>query len=308
MRVLLEPKFEGVLNGNVINGRVLARLVHNEVRQHAKALAAEGLRLKLVVVRVGDDDASRLYVGHKIKACKRDHVLSESIHFPKAVSEKTVLAKIAELNANIRVDGILIQLPLPSHISTDAVQRAVDPAKDVDGFHRQNLGGMIARHSLLEPCTPGGVLVMLASLGVKIKGKHAVIVGRSLIAGRSTAAMLLRANATVTTCHRHTENLKQYVQLADILVSATGIAHLIKGDWIKPGAVVIDVGINRKKNGKLVGDVDFEEAKKNAGAITPVPGGVGPMTVAMLLWNTYKASVERRGGDVSTYWPLGLGQ
>ncbi len=303
----MNPKFEGILDGNIIKGRALAGLVHDEVRRHAMALSAEGLRLKLAVIRVGDDEASRLYVGHKIRACERDHVLSDAIHFANAVSEATVLAKIAELNADIRVDGILVQLPLPSHISADAVQRAVDPAKDVDGFHRQNLGGMIARHSLLEPCTPGGILVMLAALGVDTRGKHAVVVGRSLIVGRSAAAMLLRADATVTTCHRHTPSLEEHVRQADILVSATGVAHLIQGAWIKPGAVVIDVGINRHTDGRLVGDVDFATAREVAGAITPVPGGVGPMTVAMLLWNTYKASVERRGGDVAAYWPLGLG-
>lgn len=293
---MVEPSFPEAMNGNLIDGRAIAALVRQRVAREVGAMSELGEMLVLVVVRVGDDPASAVYVKHKIRACEEVGIQSRQIHLPSSVSERELLATIEELNQDTSVDGILVQLPVPDHIAPARVTAAVSPLKDADGFHPDNLGRLFSRFALLEPCTPVGIMAILRAIGVDLTGKNAVVVGRSVIVGRPLSDLLLRANATLTTCHRHTRNLKEFVERADILVSAAGVRGLIPGDWVKEGAVVIDVGMNRTDDGKLCGDVEFDVAVTRAAAITPVPGGVGPMTVAMLLWNTLLAATQRRSG------------
>lgn len=293
---MFTPRHSDFLKGSIIDGRAIAGRVRARVKDEVDRLAEQGHRLTLAVVRVGDDPASEVYVRHKIKACAEVGIQSRHCHLSADTREDELLASIAALNGDDDVDGILVQLPLPSHIQASRVIAAVSPSKDADGFHPDNLGRLFSRFALLEPCTPVGVMMLLHAIGCAPKTKQAVVVGRSIIVGRPLSDLLLRANATVTTCHRHTTNLEEHVRRADILVSAVGIRNLIRGHWIKEGAVVIDVGMNRDDEGKLCGDVEFSVARERAGAITPVPGGVGPMTVAMLLWNTLLAAVQRRCG------------
>lgn len=262
---------------------------------HLSRLREDGLHLTIALVRVGDDPASEIYVRHKVRACERVGLRSQVHHLDSLTTTERLLDVVNALNDDGDVDGILVQLPLPSQIDEDEVLLTVDPSKDVDGFHPANLGKLMAGSGLLEPCTPSGVMTLLAAAGVEVRGKRAVVVGRSVIVGRPMAQMLLRADATVTVCHRHTTDLATLVREADILVVATGVPGLIKGDWVKEGSVVIDVGINRLEDQRLVGDVEFLEAKKRARAVTPVPGGVGPMTIATLMWNTLLAGSARRG-------------
>ncbi len=278
------------MTAHIIDGKAIAQEVRAEWKIRADALKARGITPGLAVIIVGEDPASKVYVGNKVKACAELGLHSEHIALPADTSESTLLAKIAELNANPAIHGFLVQLPLPKHINSDKVLLAISPNKDVDGFHPINVGALVIGNTLFPPCTPWGAMKLLEKSGVSIEGKHAVVVGRSNIVGKPMALMLLQQNATVTICTSKTVDLARYTRDADILVVATGKPQMITGDMIKPGAAVIDVGINRLPNGKLVGDVDFDSAKEVAGWITPVPGGVGPMTIAMLLANTVRAA------------------
>jgi len=245
------------------------------------------------VVMVGDNAASQVYVRHKRSACAECGMYSIAVDLPRSTSEVELLARIDELNADERIDGILVQLPLPEHIRQTSVVERIDPRKDVDGFHPYNIGRLAERNPLIRPCTPYGVIRLLDHIGVSVKGKHCVVVGASNIVGRPMSLELLLMGATTTVTHRFTQDLAHHVREAEILVAAAGKPGLIKGEWIRPGAVVVDVGINRMPDGSLCGDVEFEAAAERAGWITPVPGGVGPMTVAMLMQNTLEAALRR---------------
>ena len=277
------------MTAKIIDGKAIAEEMESEMRAEVEALAASGTRPGLAVVLVGEDPASKVYVGRKQKACERLGITSFEYTLPEETTQEELLALIAELNAREDVHGILVQLPLPKHIDSKTVLISLDPAKDVDGFHPLNVGCLFIDQSLLPPCTPAGIMELLKRTGVDLTGKHAVVVGRSNIVGKPVAIMLLKENATVTICHSRTVNLPDVCRSADVLVAAVGRPEMIKGDWIKPGAVVIDVGVNRV-DGKLVGDVEFAAAAERASAITPVPGGVGPMTIAMLMRNTICAA------------------
>ncbi len=278
------------MTAKIIDGKAIAQEVRAEWKVRADALKARGITPGLAVIIVGEDAASKVYVGNKVKACAELGLHSEHIALPADTDQATLLAKIAGLNANPSIHGILVQLPLPKHIDSDMVLKAIDPHKDVDGFHPMNVGALVTGNPLLRPCTPYGAMKLLEKMGVVIEGKHAVVVGRSNIVGKPMALMLLQKNATVTICTSKTRDLAHHTRDADILVVATGKPQMITGDMIKPGAAVIDVGINRMPNGKLVGDVDFDSAKEVAGFLTPVPGGVGPMTITMLVANTVEAA------------------
>lgn len=296
---MLAAKLPGALHGKDIDGRFIAKWLRDRVRTKVEALRAEGDELTLAVLRVGDDPASALYVNGKIKACAEVGIGSRHVHLPADTSEEEVLAQVRALNDDASVDAILVQLPLPEHIGPRKVMDALDPMKDADGFHPSNLGRLFQYFGLLEPCTPLGVMVSLRAIGAQVEGANALVIGRSVIVGRPVADMLVRANATVTIAHRFTKDLEAAVRAADIVVSATGVHHLVRGAWIKPGAIVVDVGQTRGPDGKLAGDVEYAVAKENAAAITPVPGGVGPMTIAMLLWNTVVAALRVRQGDAA---------
>lgn len=275
----------------LIDGKSVAAQLKSDISAKIKAKLAEGLRQPgLAVILVGEDPASALYVNSKRLACEEVGIKSFYYPRPSTITEAELIALINELNAHPEVDGILLQAPLPKHIDEDKVFESIHPQKDVDGFHPYNLGRLAQRHPLLRPCTPYGIMILLHHIHQKFKGCHAVVVGASNIVGRPMALELLIAGSTVTVCHRFTHELAQYVKQADILVSAVGKAGLIQGEWIKEGATVIDVGQNRLANGKLTGDIDFEAARERAAWITPVPGGVGPMTVAVLLRNTLIAA------------------
>ena len=277
----------------LIDGKAVAAAVRAEVKDRTAAFSSRtGIRPCLVAVLVGEDPASRIYVRNKGKACTEAGLLSRQIDLPASVSEKELLDLVAELNADDSVHGILVQLPLPDHIDESRVIEAVSPDKDVDGFHPVNAGRLLVGRSGFVPCTPYGIMKLLDHEQVDLKGKHAVVVGRSNIVGKPVAILLLARHATVTICHSRTKDLPGVVRSADVVVAAVGKAGMIRGSWIKPGAVVIDVGINRLPDGKLAGDVAFDEAREVAGRITPVPGGVGPMTIAMLLHNTLEAAVR----------------
>ncbi|HLV77643.1 MAG TPA: bifunctional methylenetetrahydrofolate dehydrogenase/methenyltetrahydrofolate cyclohydrolase FolD [Marinobacter sp.] len=279
------------MNAKLINGKEIAARVRHQVAAGVKARQDKGLRAPgLAVVLVGDDAASRVYVGNKRKACEEAGILSLSYDLPEDTSQTALEALIDELNDNPAVDGILVQLPLPPHLDADPILIKIRPDKDVDGFHPYNIGRLMQRKPALRPCTPAGVITLLDSVGTPYKGQHAVIVGASNIVGRPMSMELLLKGATTTVCHRFTDNLERFVSDADILIAAVGKPGLIKGEWVKPGATVIDVGINRMADGKLRGDVDFETAARRAAYITPVPGGVGPMTIATLLENTLYAA------------------
>ncbi|ABC81021.1 bifunctional methylenetetrahydrofolate dehydrogenase/methenyltetrahydrofolate cyclohydrolase FolD [Anaeromyxobacter dehalogenans] len=272
---------------NLIDGKQIAAKVKGEVATEVRALAARGVQTGLTVVRVGDDPASAIYVRGKRKDCEEVGITSVEHHLPVTTTQAELLALIARLNADPAVHGILVQLPLPKHVDERAVLDAISPAKDADGFHPFNVGALsIGIAGVPRPCTPAGVMRMLDEARVDPKGKRALVVGRSNIVGKPMAMMLLERHATVTIAHSRTADLAGEVGRADILVAAIGKAELVKGAWVKEGAVVIDVGMNRLADGKLVGDVEFAAAAARASAITPVPGGVGPMTRAMLLVNT----------------------
>ncbi len=279
------------MSAQIIDGKAIAAELRLDIKARVKQRLAEGKRAPgLAVVLVGADPASQVYVGSKRRACEEVGFVSVAHDLPTGTSEATLLALIDELNNAPDIDGILVQLPLPEHIGTENVIERIHPDKDVDGFHPYNVGRLALRQPILRPCTPRGIVTLLEKTGQDIRGMDAVVVGASNIVGRPTSLELLLAGCTVTTCHRFTKDIEAHVRRADLVVVAVGKPGIVKGEWIKPGAIVIDVGINRKENGKLVGDVDFVSASKNAGWITPVPGGVGPMTVATLLQNTVDAA------------------
>ena len=275
----------------VIDGKAVARQVREEVRAGVERLRNDhGVTPGLGVVLVGDDPASRIYVRNKEKACAEAGIRSVEHLLPATVPEHELIALIGRLNEDPAIHGILVQLPLPDSMASDRVLRAVSPDKDVDGFHPVNQGLLLSGGKGFEPCTPLGIMKLLDSVGCELRGKSAVVVGRSNIVGKPVALMLLARHATVTLCHSRTADLDREVGRADVLVAAVGRAHAIRGGWIKPGAVVIDVGINRTSAGKLAGDVEFDAARERASWISPVPGGVGPMTICMLLSNTLESA------------------
>lgn len=279
------------MTAQLIDGKALAAMVRDEVAAEIKQRAEQGFRQPgLAVVLVGTDHASEIYVRNKRQACESVGIKSIYQQVPATVSEHELVALIDTLNQDELVDGILLQLPLPDHINPDAVLECIAPNKDVDGFHAYNIGRLAQRRPLLRPCTPYGIMKLLDSIKTTYKNRHAVVIGASNIVGRPMALELLLAGCTVTICHRFTQNLADFVKQADILVSAAGKPGIVKGEWIKAGATVIDVGINRMETGGITGDIEFETARQHAAWITPVPGGVGPMTVATLLKNTLEAA------------------
>jgi methylenetetrahydrofolate dehydrogenase (NADP+)/methenyltetrahydrofolate cyclohydrolase len=286
------------MTARLINGTELAKSVRQEVAVRAAALASQGTQPCLAVILVGENPASQVYVRNKVKACEESGLRSILEHHPASLGEADLLARIDALNTDPDVHGILVQLPLPKHIDSHKVIEAIAAEKDVDGFHISNAGLLMTGQPLFRPCTPYGVMKMLENQGVALRGAEAVVVGASNIVGKPQAMLLLQAGATVTICNSKTVDLAAHTRRADVLVVAVGRANMITGDMIKPGAVVIDVGMNRLDTGKLAGDVDFASAVEVAGAITPVPGGVGPMTIAMLLVNTMEAA-ERSAGSVA---------
>ena len=283
----------------IIDGNVIAHKVRVEWRAKVEALRGRGVEPGLAVVIVGDNPASRVYVRHKTKACAETGIRSEVHEFPEDASETAVLERIAKLNADPGVHGILVQLPLPAHIDARKLLEAIAINKDVDGFNLYNVGSLVAGETIFPPCTPYGVLCMLEYSNIPIAGQNVIVVGASNIVGKPMASMLMKRDATVAITHIKTRDLAQWTILADILVVAAGKPNLITGPMVRTGAVVIDVGINRLPDGRLVGDVDFDAVKEKASFITPVPGGVGPMTVTMLLVNTIKAAQRSAGVVVS---------
>ncbi|MBO4595929.1 MAG: bifunctional methylenetetrahydrofolate dehydrogenase/methenyltetrahydrofolate cyclohydrolase FolD [Bacteroidales bacterium] len=281
--------------GKIIDGKAVSAAVKDEVRAEVAQLAAKYGRVPcLCVIIVGENPASQVYVRNKVKAAEYTGMGSRLIELPASVSEEELLAQIAALNADAAVDGILVQLPLPRHISEQKVIEAIAPGKDVDGFHPSNVAGLWLGKDCVLPCTPAGVMRLLDSIGIDLSGKDAVVVGRSNIVGKPVAKLLMDRHATVTMAHSRTVNLAEVTRKADVLVVAVGKAGLITGDMVKPGAVVIDVGMNRDSEGHLCGDVDFASCQPVAGWITPVPGGVGPMTIAMLMKNTVRCFLAGR--------------
>lgn len=281
------------MSAQLIDGNALSKQLRGEVAQRAAALTAQGVKPGLAVVLVGDNPASQVYVRNKVKACEDAGLHSVLEKYEATMSEAELLARIEALNQDPSIHGILVQLPLPQHIDDHKVIEAISPAKDVDGFAVESAGALMVGEQGFKACTPYGCMKMLESIGMKdLKGKHAVVIGRSNIVGKPMAMMLLQANATVTICHSGTADLGAMTRQADVIVAAVGKRNVLTADMVKPGAVVIDVGMNRNDEGKLCGDVDFEGVKEVAGWITPVPGGVGPMTITMLLVNTLE-SAER---------------
>ena len=282
------------MTAQIIDGKSIAAALRARL---AERVAHLPFRPGLVVVLVGDDPASAVYVRSKDRAANEAGISARTLRLPADTSEEALITQIARLNADPAVDGILVQLPLPAHIDTQTVIEAVDPEKDVDGFHPLNVGRLASGHPALVPCTPLGVMKLLETSGTELSGARALVLGRSAIVGRPLVALLLAANATVTTAHSRTRDLPDECRRAEVLVVAIGRAEFVRGDWISPGATVIDVGVNRLPDGRLVGDVTFAEAAQVAAAITPVPGGVGPMTIACLLENTVTAALRRRSLD-----------
>ncbi|MBE0483735.1 MAG: bifunctional methylenetetrahydrofolate dehydrogenase/methenyltetrahydrofolate cyclohydrolase FolD [Bacterioplanes sp.] len=275
------------MTAQLIDGKAQAEAIRLSIQQRVQTRTAAGLRAPgLAVVLVGNDPASEVYVAHKRKDCEQVGIISKAYDLPATTQQDELLALIDTLNQDQTVDGILVQLPLPAGLKADEILERIDPTKDVDGFHPFNVGRLAQRLPMLRPCTPAGIVDLLETTGEPVRGQHAVIVGASNIVGRPMGLELLLKGCTVTTCHRFTKDLAHHVQQADIVVVAVGKPGIVKGEWIKPGAVVIDVGINRLDNGQLIGDVDFAAAAERASHITPVPGGVGPMTRAKLLENT----------------------
>lgn len=279
------------MSAKIIDGKALAERIQQAIAEEIRTRLAKGRRQPgLAVILVGKDPASEVYVRNKRRACKACGFLSRPYDLDESVSQSELLGLIDQLNDDPDIDGILVQMPLPAHIDPGAVIERIQPDKDVDGFHPYNVGRLAQRIPLLRPCTPYGVIRLLQSIEEPFYGRHAVVVGASNIVGRPMALELLLAGATVTVCHRFTKRLADHVRRADVLVVAVGKPGIVKGDWIKEGATVVDVGINRREDGRIVGDVEFDKARERAAWITPVPGGVGPMTVAMLLENTLEAA------------------
>lgn len=281
------------MTAQIIDGRAIAADVISKVASGVSARVTEGLRPPgLAVILVGEDPASTVYVGNKKRACEKAGIISKSFDLPSSTTEQNLVGLIDQLNEDQTVDGILVQLPLPKHIQPEKILERIQPDKDVDGFHPYNMGRLATRMPLLRPCTPKGIMTLLETTDISLHGLHAVIVGASNIVGRPMGLELLLAGCTVTTCHRFTKDLAAEVCRGDIVVVGVGKPGLVKGEWIKPGAIVIDVGINRLEDGSLVGDVGFTTAQQRASWITPVPGGVGQMTVATLIENTFYAATE----------------
>jgi len=278
------------MRGRIIDGAAVAHRVRDEIAARVMELKTQGITPGLAVVIVGENPASQIYVRNKVRTAQALGLLSEMVALPTTVTQAELLATIARLNGAAEIHGFLVQMPLPAHLWPAEITHAIDPRKDVDGFHRENVGALVLNEPGLRPCTPSGVMRLLAEAGIPVRGAHAVVIGRSNIVGKPMAMLLLHAGATVTICHSQTKNLGDIARQADILVAAVGIANFVTRDMVKPGAAVIDVGINRGADGKLCGDVDFERVREVAGAITPVPGGVGPMTVAMLISNAVTAA------------------
>ncbi len=285
------------MTASILDGKATAERLRAQHREQVTQMAAHGRRPGLAVLLVGENPASQVYVRNKVAACESTGIHSENILLPADVSQAEVIARIAALNADPRIHGILVQLPLPPHIDEATVLATVAASKDVDGFHIENVGALAQGSPAFVPCTPKGVMVLLEQTGIPLRGQEAVVVGRSNIVGKPMGRLLLGADATVTICHSRTRDLAFHTRRADILVAAIGRPHMITADMVKPGAVVIDVGINRLPSGKLCGDVDFAGVSQVAGWITPVPGGVGPMTIAMLLANTIEAASSPANAD-----------
>lgn len=281
------------MSSKKIDGKAIGQEIRNELKEEVASLVEQGVQPGLAVILVGENPASETYVKNKEKSSKEAGMKSVLTKLPETVSEEDLLAEVEKLNEDETIDGILVQLPLPKHIDENKVIRAISPEKDVDGFHPMNVGKMLIGQETFLPCTPYGIMQLLERSGVEIAGKHAVIIGRSNIVGKPMGQLLLQKDATVTYCHSRTADLKKFTLQADILIVAIGMAKFITGDYVKEGAVVIDVGMNRDENGKLCGDVDYESAEKQASAITPVPGGVGPMTITMLLKNTVESAENK---------------
>jgi methylenetetrahydrofolate dehydrogenase (NADP+)/methenyltetrahydrofolate cyclohydrolase len=280
------------MSAKILDGKSLAAQVRAEVKEGVARLAQRGIRPGLAVILAGDDPASKVYVRHKVLACEETGIRSERHEFPANVSETALLEKVAALNADPAVHGILVQLPLPGAVNASRVLEAVAPEKDVDGFHAENMGALLAGAPRMVPCTPAGVMRLLEHARIPLAGRRAVVIGRSNIVGKPLALLLLQKDATVTICHSKTKQLEMIARQADILVAAIGRAKFVTAQMIKPGACVVDVGVNRLADGSLAGDVDFAAVKDIAGWITPVPGGVGPMTIAMLLENCLRAATR----------------
>ena len=278
------------MSANIMDGKAVARNIREGLKEEVEGLKKKGIHPGLAVVLVGENPASMVYVKNKGEACRSAGIYSEEHKLPAETKEADLLGLINQLNKDPRIHGILVQLPLPAHINKDRILASVSPEKDVDGFHEINMGRLLIGQEGLVPCTPLGIVKLLEHYHIPVEGRFAVVVGRSNIVGKPVAMMLLQRNATVTICHTRTKNMGEVCRMADILIAAAGRPGMITADMIREGAVVIDVGINRLDTGKLAGDVDFESASKKAGWITPVPGGVGPMTIAMLLYNTVKAA------------------
>ncbi len=277
----------------ILSGKIVSARVKDELKKELEELSQRGKQTGLAVVLVGDDSASKVYVRNKEKACEEVGIYSEVHRLSANTSEEELLKLINELNENDKIDGILVQLPLPKHLDDKVIIDNIKPEKDVDAFHPSNVGKIMIGDYDFLPCTPAGIMELIHESGVEVDGKTCVVIGRSNIVGKPMSMLLLHENGTVTTCHSHTKNLAEITKSADILVAAVGIPKFVKADMVKPGAVVIDVGMDRDENGKLCGDVDFNEVEPVAGAITPVPGGVGPMTIAMLMRNTVTASKNK---------------
>ena len=280
---------------NIIDGKVVSAQVKERIRLETEQLGKRGIEVGLAVVIVGDEPASKVYVRNKKKACETVGFNSYEYALPAETTEEELLDLVKKLNADDKVNGILVQLPLPPHLDDKVIINNILPEKDVDAFHPVNVGKIMIGDYNFLPCTPAGVMELIASTGTDVSGKDCVVIGRSNIVGKPQAMLLLHKNGTVTICHSKTKNLKEVCSRADILVAAVGRAKMITSDYIKEGAVVIDVGMNRDENGKLCGDVDFDNCKEKAGYITPVPGGVGPMTIAMLMQNTLTAAKAQNG-------------
>lgn len=282
------------MSAKIIDGKQVAARCREELKQQVAALRARGIIPGLAVILVGEDPASQVYVRNKHRACEELGIHSEQYTLPAETDRQTLLDLITELNGREEIDGILVQLPLPGHLDEKEILSAIDPAKDVDSFHPQNVGRLVIGDYFFAPCTPSGILTLIDSAGVDLTGKECVVIGRSNIVGKPMALMLLHRNATVTVCHSKTRGLPSVTRRADVLISAVGKAGFVTAGMVKPGAVVIDVGMNRNQAGKLCGDVDFESVSRVAGYLTPVPGGVGPMTITMLLRSTVLSAQNRR--------------
>lgn len=274
----------------IIDGRLIAQNIKSDLKKEIENLKLKGINPGLAVILVGEDSASKIYVKNKKRCCDELGIFSEEFYFPEDTSEKEIINLIEKLNQDKKINGILVQLPLPSHINQKNITESILPEKDVDAFHSSTIGNLLTNHTKLLPCTPAGIIEIFHRENISLVGKHCVIIGRSNIVGKPLAFMLINEDATVTICHSKTKNLSEICKNADIIICAVGKAKFLNRNMIKKGAVIIDVGINRDENGKICGDVDFDDVKNIASAITPVPGGVGPMTIAMLMKNTITAT------------------